>query len=96
MIPFGSSPFDRFVEDQHLRVTEQCCGEPETLSRTQREAASTFVGDVVKSDEIEHLPNTSGSDPLGLSERESKWLSALRRLWVVPGSSNGVTTEEGR
>ena len=69
MIPSGSSPFDRFVEDQHLRVTEQCCGEPETLSRTQREAASTFVGDVVKSDEIEHLPNTSASDPLGLRER---------------------------
>jgi hypothetical protein len=54
----------------------------------------------MKSDEIEHLPNTSASDPLGLSERERE-----REQMVVgttalvgrpPRSSNGVTTEEGR
>src|SRR5205814_6357219 len=51
---FGVEPIGRLVQDEDLRITEQCGGQRQTLPHPQREAAGAPIGACDEPDELEH------------------------------------------
>ena len=73
----GVETVDRLVEEQHLRVAEQRGGDAEALPHAEREALGAPLGDVLQTDDAQHLVHPAGRDARTAGPAHSRWLRAL-------------------
>ena len=78
--PFGVQAVDRFVQDHGLRVAQQRGGNAESLAHAEGESAGAFAGNLLESDDVDHLLDPASPDAVGVRQGEE----------VVAGRSAGV------
>ncbi|CAM5665085.1 hypothetical protein MAUB1S_04952 [Mycolicibacterium aubagnense] len=67
-MPSGSRPFDRFVEQQDLRIAEQCGRDAEALRHTKGERPRLLVRHLAQTHESKHLVDPGRRQAIGGSQ----------------------------
>jgi hypothetical protein len=78
--PFGVQAVGRLVEQQDLRVTQQGCGERETLAHAHRVATGALPSGGRDADEFEQLIDPLGRDAAGRGEHPQVVAAAPTRV----------------
>ena len=68
--PVGIEAVGRFVEQQHVGLSQQCAREGQTLTHAQREAAGALIGGGVEPDLVEHVGDPTTRDAAELGDGE--------------------------